>query len=85
VLGVEVAVRWAPGLVVSALSSAGILPEAPQSVISAAFDERPRSLPWPQLAAGLLLIFARRPLSRLLAYGPLLHGNGGVGHGLTSD
>jgi hypothetical protein len=38
-----------------------------------------------RLAIGLALVFARRPLSRLLAYGPLLHGNGVIGHGLKSD
>ena len=70
-LGVVLSLEAARRLVFLGLDSAGLVPQVEPSTASIV-DWGTRFGPTTaQLAIGLILVFARRPLARLLAYGPL--------------
>ena len=80
-LGVVMLLWWTGPAIGAALESAGVIlrarvaPNAPERFPPA----------WLHVAAALAVVLARRPISWLLAYGPLLPGRAGVRRESTSD
>jgi hypothetical protein len=83
-LGVLLVMDAARPLVYQGLTRAGMLSEAPMPAGQGIVTIRSWPPFWVPLAAGLILLLARRPLARLLAYGPLLQRRT-IRHGLKSD
>ncbi len=72
-IGVVMVLGHARIALLSVLVSTGVLTPQPAQAPYFGGHSIGALLPYVQLAAALVLLLGRRPLSRLLAYGPLLH------------